>query len=728
MILKHLKHIAIAAAAMMVPYGASALTAEDYCDIKVNAPKGIKEMKPMADGLSYTAVGEDGKSIRRYSYKTGAETEVLFSIDGVKGDLRIDDFDGYELSANERKILLWNDEVKIYRRSFTAQFYVYDIMRKTLKAVSEGGAQRCATISHDGRMVAFVRDNNIYVSNLEYGTENQVTKDGVVNEVINGAPDWCYEEEFGVDNTIRWSNDDLTLAFVRFDEKEVPLYSFDIYSGSCNPQPQYDLYPGAWTYKYPLAGFPNSEVSVWAYNLDNRTLKKMDLPIGRTDYVPSLEFDGSGSRLMAMILNRDQNKLALYSANPGSTVAKQIYTDSSSAWLDNDTYQMVSYEADGFVIASDRSGYRHLYKYDYSGALRRQLTKGDWNVTALYGKNGAGEYFVQTTQLGAVNRNVARVGLKGDVTMLNPGEGTEAAWFSQGCEYYVRRYSNAVTPPVYTLRQTKGGKAIVLEDNAEYAARYASAPKKELVKVPNADGQEMDAYVIKPTDFDATKKYPLMAYQYNGPGSQQVLNEWRMDGVYLIAASGYVVTCADGRGTGNRSRQWCDAVYKRLGHYETLDQIASARHFAAQPYIDSQRMACFGWSYGGYMTLMELTADGCPFKCGVSMAPVTDWRFYDSVYTERFMLTPQQNEAGYNAASALGRTDKLNARLLIMSGTADDNVHFYNTLKYTSKLTSEGKLFDMMAYTGFDHSLRMCNARVQLYRKIVDFLDTNLKH
>lgn len=707
---------------------AASLTADDYCSPVKTSPKGVKEMRSLNDGQSFAAISDDGKAIEVYSYKTGNKISTLFSIDGIKGDLKINNFEGYQLSANEKKILLWNNSKQIYRYSFTADYYVYDIMRCTLKRVSENGQMRGATISHDGRMVAYMRNNNLFISNLDYNSDYQITEDGEVNKIIYGTPDWAYEEEFGILNTIRWSKDDNTLAYIRFDESEVPIYSFDQYKSYCEENPLADRYPEAYSYKYPLAGYPNSKVSVFAYNLDTRVAKKMDLPIGDETYVPSLEFDGNGSQLMVMLLNRNQNNLGLYKVNPGSTVAKLILTEKSEAWLSPKAYQMVHYYPSSFIIASERDGYRHLYEYDYNGNLKRRLTKGDWNVTEYYGTNiNSGIHFIQTTQKGAINRNVSSVDSKGTVTMLNPIEGTESAEFSKNFAYFVRKYSNSQLPPQYTICDSHGKLLKRLEMNEEYASKYSDAPKMEFLKVKNAEGEDMNAYIIRPSDFDESKSYPLMMYQYNGPDSQLVLNSWKMDGTYYIASQGYVVGCVDGRGTGNRSRKWANCVYRHLGEYETADQIAGAEYFASLPYVDANRTSCFGWSYGGYMTLMELSSDKCKFKAGVAMAPVTDWRFYDSIYTERYMSTPQENEAGYDAASALEKTSSVNSRLLIMSGTSDDNVHFYNTLKYSSKMNYEGKTFDMMAYAGFEHSLRMCNARTQLYKKIVDFLNSNVK-
>lgn len=725
---KNLRHyISAAAVTMCATATAAPLTVADYCQPDLTRPVSVKTPMPLADGASYSAISADGRSIESYSFKTGKKLETLFSLDAQKGDVKIDSFDGYSISDNGRKIMLWQETSKIYRHSFYAEYYVYDTFRGTMQRVSTGGPQRGATMSHDGLQVAYMRDNNLWISNLDYGTDKAITKDGQTNKVINGIPDWVYEEEFGMQTAMAWNGQDNVLAFIRFDESEVPVYSFDNYKSYCDADPLTDVYPESYSYKYPLAGYPNSTVTVLAYHVDNQTVKQMDIPIGK-DYVPSMEFDGTGTNLMVMTLNRDQNSLKLYKVNPGSTVSKVIYTETSDAWLSPSAYQMGEYGAKSFYIGSEKSGYRHLYEYDYNGNCLRQVTKGEWNVTNFYGCDPrTGTVYVQTTQLGPVNRNIAAVERTGKTTILNNTPGTENAWFSSDCRYFLRSYSNAVTPPVFTLCDSRGKQLTEVENNAQYAAKYASAPKKEFLQIPNAEGEMMDAFIIKPADFSASNKYPLLMYQYNGPDSQEVLNAWRMEGIYYLASQGYVVVAVDGRGTGNRSRQWATSVYRRLGQLETKDQLAGAKWMKQQSYIDPQRTACFGWSYGGYMTLMELGDPDCTFKAGVAMAPVTDWRFYDSVYTERYMTTPQQNESGYDAASALNRTQNLKGRLLIMSGTSDDNVHFYNTLKYTSKLYSRGTVFDMMALTGFEHSLPKCNARTMLFKKICDFLDHNVR-
>ena len=725
--IKNIAAAATAAAAIVTGPAAQALTVEDYCDITTAKPAGVKEMTPMPDGETYAAINDAGTAIELFSFRTGEKTGTLFSPENVKGDVKIEEFEGYEVSDNGRMVLLWNESEKIYRNSFKAEYYVYDTNRQTIKRVSDKGAQRGATLSHDGRMVAYMRGNNIFISNLDYGTDNPITTDGELNAVINGTPDWGYEEEFGVLNTMRWSGDDTVLAYVKFDERDVPTYSFDNYRSYCMADPLADPYPERYDYKYSLAGYPNSKVSLHAYNLDTRATKTMDLPIVDTDYLPMVEFDGKGENLMVVALNRDQNHLRLYRVSPASTVAHLLLEEKTRGWIAPGVFGMSRFFTDWFVYASEKSGYAHLYRYNYDGVEQGALTKGDFNVTDYYGYDSKkGIHYLQTTSLGATERSVAAVNSKGAMTLLTGQKGWETALWSSNLAYWLREWSDANTPPVYSLMGADGKTLKTVEDNAAYKAKYASAPTKELLKVKNAAGEEMDAYMIKPHDFNPGKKYPVLMYQYNGPDSQEVRNKWTLDGLYYLCSEGYLICAVDGRGTGFRSRDWAYAVYKDLGNLETADQIAGANHFASLPYADGSRVGCFGWSYGGYMTLMELQREGNPFRCGVSMAPVVDWRFYDSIYTERFMLTPQQNEKGYASSSALEGTGALKAPLLIMSGTSDDNVHFYNTLKYTSKLTSEGRLFDMVAWTGFDHSLRMCNARVQLYRKVASFLKQNL--
>ena len=704
------------------------LTISDYCDLSLSTPAGIKEITPLPDGESFAAISDDGRSIEKFSYKSGKKTGEIFSLDAVKGDLRIEDFEGFKISDNGKKILLWNDSEKIYRYSYRAEYYVFDTFRSTLARVSEKGKQRGATISHDGRYVAYERDNNIWISNLDYKTDNPVTEDGKIGEIINGIPDWSYEEEFDMQTAMCWNADDTVLAYLKFNESEVPEYRFDQYRGYCSPDPLGDLYPSTYSYKYMLPGYKNSQVNAYAYNLDNRTTKKMDLPLAQDDYIPSFAFGADGSRLMVTVLNREQNLLKIFNVNPASTVSKLILTEESSTWLSPSVYSDIHYAANDFVFCSERTGYKQLYIYDYNGALKRTLTKGDFNVTKYYGKDSKGIHYLQTTALGPTCRSVVSVDPKGVIKNLTGNSGTSSAAFSANMTYFVKTFSSSTVPPQYTICTAAGTKVADLEMNEAYAAKYRNAPKMEFLKIKNDAGEEMNAYMIKPTNFDSGKKYPLLMYQYNGPESQEVLDRWRMEGIFYLASQGYVVACVDGRGTGNRTESWAKCVYLNLGDFETRDQLAAVNYLSTLPYIDKNRLGCFGWSYGGYMTLMELGAKNSPLKAGVAMAPVSDWRFYDGIYTERFMRTPITNVSGYEKSSALNTTSDMNSKLLIISGSDDDNVHMYNTLKYTSKLSSEGKICDMMIYAGFEHSLRMCDARVQLFRKIADFLNNNLKN
>ena len=681
----------------------------------------------MADGETFAAVSDDGKAIEQFSYKTGKKTGEVFNVANVKGELKIDGIEGFKICDNGKKILLWKDSEKIYRYSFRAEYYVFDTFRSTLARVSENGPQRGAIISHDGRYVAYERDNNIWISSLDYKTDKPITTDGERGCVINGIPDWSYEEEFDMLTAMRWNGDDNVLAYVKFNEREVPQYTFDQYKGYCDPDPLSDLYPSSYSYKYMLPGFKNSEVGVYAYNLDTRATKKLDLPLSSDDYIPSIEFSGDGTRLMVMVLNREQNRLRLFSGNPASTVCKLILTEESSTWISPKVYNDTYYGLTDFVFCSEKSGYKHLYIYDYNGNLKRTLTKGEFNVTKYYGCDSKGIHYLQATNLGPIYRSVVSIDAKGVMKNLTGDNGTSAAIFSKGMNYFLKTFSNSSTPTQYTLCSSSGTKLAELEMNRTYAEKYIDAPKMEFLKIKNSLGDEMNAYIIKPLNFNSSKKYPLLMYQYNGPESQEVLDKWKMEGIFYIASQGYVVACVDGRGTGNRSNEWAKCVYKNLGIKETEDQLAAVKYLGTLPYIDSSRMGCFGWSYGGYMTLMEMGAKNSPLKAGVAMAAVSDWRFYDGIYTERFMLTPDTNKSGYALSSALNYTKNVNGRILLLSGTDDDNVHLYNTLKYSSKLSYEGKVCDMMIYAGFEHSLRMCNARVQLFRKITDYLDANLK-
>lgn len=690
-------------------------------------PSAPSEMVSEQDGQTYLMMSSDGREVVRYDYKTGKQVAVVMSNANLR-NCDVKSWDGFILSPNGKLLLLYTNVQSIYRHSFKASFYVYDIARNNIKKLSENGDQEIPAFSPDSRMVAFVRDNNIYVAKLDYGAEVAVTKDGKRNEIINGVPDWVYQEEFGMLSSLAWSPDNSMLAFIKWDESAVKTFDFPIYRGSCDVNEQYRYYPGNFSYKYPVAGEVNSTVKVVSYDVETRALKVMNVPLASDGYVNKIEFGATADRLMVNTLNRDQNELKLFAVNPRSAIAKLVYSDKSSTWIDPDVTNMTRYYDNFFVVASEREGYCHLYQYSNAGSLMRQLTKGQWEVTDFYGFDAStSKCYYQSTQSGPLNRVVAFTDAKGVSTILSPKEGTSSAQFNSKLTYYVQGYSDVRTPNTYSLCTSFGKEIRKIETNNDYAARFKDVQTKEFFTMTNA-GETLNGYMIKPAGFSESKKYPVIMYQYSGPSSQQVRNSWHIDWLDYAATQGYLVVCVDGRGTGGRGKAFASKVYKNLGKYETEDQIAAANYIAQLPYVDSSKIGIFGWSYGGYETLMAMTAPGNPFAAGIAVAPVTDWRFYDSIYTERFMLTPQQNAVGYDSSSTLSRIKNLTGRLLIVAGTADDNVHITNTFEFVSEATAQNKIIDMMVYPNKNHSINGCETRFALYSKLLDYFNRNLKN
>lgn len=695
------------------------------CSLEAS-PSAPAQIVPEKNGNTYLQLSDDGKDIVRYDYKTGKELSVVMSTENLR-DCSVQSWDGFILSQNEKLMLLYTDVQRIYRNSFKASYYVYDIARNNIRPLSEHGAQEVPCFSPDGRMVAFVRDNNIYIAKLDYKTEVAVTKDGKVNEVINGVPDWVCQEEFGMLSSLSWSPDSGMLAFIKWDESDVKMYDMALYRGFCNPMDEYTYYPGTFSYKYPMAGEVNSSVQVMSYDVETRLLKKMDIPLDNDGYVNKIEFGLTPDALMVNTLNRNQNDLRLYRVNPRSAIAKMVYNDKSKSWIDPDVTNMTKYYDSFFVVVSDRDGYKQLYQYANSGSLMRQLTKSPEDVTDFYGYDSAtGNFYYQSTA-GPLNRVVASINQKGEKKILSPEQGTSSAQFSATYSYFLQNYSDVKTPNVYTLRTGKGREVREVEMNLDYVSRYVGKmPEKTFFNMVSGK-DTLNGYMIMPANFERSEKYPVIMYQYSGPGSQLVLNKWELSWLDYVATQGYLVVCVDGRGTGGRGKDFSSKVYKNLGKYETEDQLAAAKFVSGLPYVDSSRIGIFGWSYGGYETLMAMTAPNNPYAAGIAVAPVTDWRFYDSIYAERFMLTPQQNEVGYESSSTLGRIKNLSGRLLVVSGTADDNVHVSNTYEFVSHAVAEDVLIDMMIYPNKDHHINGCDTRYVLYRKLLDYFERNLK-
>ena len=594
-----------------------------------------------------------------------------------------------------------------------------------LTKLSDGGSEEIATLSPDGCRVAYVKANNAYVLDLATGVTTQLTHDGAKNKVIYGVPDWVYQEEFGILNSFTWSPDSRTLAFIRWDESQVPMYSMTMYEGDCNADSSRALYPGSFDYKYPVAGQPNSLVNVVTCDVTSGAVHTLNQ---QWDYIPHLAF-ARNDALMVMTLNRTQNDLHIWRMNPADQSLADVYHDTSDTWIDSELARSVTYTERFLVIPSERSGYSQLYQYDIdNGRLLRQLTDGKEPVTAYYGHDSKrGLFFYQCTS-GPLNRVVRCVDGKGSVSDVEGRDGTNRAAFSSDFAYHIHTFSDAGTPPQYRIVRTRDGRQMRnLEMNGEYASRYLApdVPKREFVTC-QSDGYTLNGYWIKPADFDPGKKYPVIMSQYSGPGSQQVLNSWKMDWETWFAMQGYVVACFDGRGTGARGKAFESVTYQNLGHYETIDQVAAARYMASQPWVGAGHIGIWGWSYGGYMTLMALSEPGHPFAAGVSIAPVTSWRFYDTIYAERFMRTPQENADGYDRSAPLSRIENLKGDLLIMFGSADDNVHIINSMQYIAKLHGQKSQFEMMVYPNMNHSINGCDVREPLYQRVLDFFNRKL--
>lgn len=685
----------------------------------------------MPDGKNFVQRTPDGRKLVLKDALTGKENGTLFDVDNAR-ETSIPDFDGFIISPDGSKVMVWREADAIYRHSRVAKHYVYEVRSRLLRPLSEEhDYQRDPIFSPDSRMVAFVSDNNIYAAKLDYQTEVAVTTDGNENKIINGATDWTYEEEFGTTALMAWAPDNLTLCYVKTNESKVRMYTLPIYEGTCDRNEKYALYPGTLSYKYPMAGETNSSVTLHSYDVETRKTKQLQLPGDAGYYIPRIAFRPSETEntLLVSTLNRDQNHYEIFGINPRTTVAKSLYRYDSKAWIMSQSYSSITLEPESFVLASDADGHTRYYRYSYSGAKMGAVTPADVDATAYYGKDAAGNVYYQTASPTPMDRTVHKAEAKtGKTLILGKNSGTTGANFAPACGLFVMSHSSITEVPTYSMCKNDGKELYSMVSNKAYADSKASlrAPK-EFIKIKNAAGEDMNAFIIKPRDFNPSKRYPVIMSQYSGPGSQEVLNKWTLGWEDYFASRGYIVICADGRGTGGRGAAWRTAVYKQLGTLETQDQVAAARYAASLPYVDPSRIGIYGWSYGGYEALMCASADECPYAAAVSIAPVTDWRYYDSVYTERYMLTPQQNEKGYSTSSAIKRSLYLSCPLLMMYGTADDNVHPANTLQYVSTLQSAGIMCDMFVFPQMNHSINGCNARAVVYAKMLEYFDAKLK-
>lgn len=713
----------ILAGSLTAQNGNKQVQLKEITDGQFRQSTNIGEMRSMPDGVHYTAMNNERNMIIKYDYRTGSPVDTLFNTQKAR-ECTFDTFDGYKISDNGYRILVWRDTEPIYRRSFKANVFDYDVRRNYVKPLSDSKSkQMIPTFSPDGRMVAYVSDNNIWIRKFDYETEIQITKDGELNKILNAIPDWVYEEEFSVTNLMSWSPDNETLAYVRFDESEVPEFSMQIYGKG--------LYPDYYDFKYPKAGQPNSKVTVQAYNVQTRDTKELQIPGNADDrYIPRITFTTNPDQLAVMTLNRQQNVFDMYYVNPKSGVSRLILRDENNAYVDSEWLNEIEFFDNGFVYVSEKDGYAHIYFYTPTGVLDRQVTKGNWDVTAFLGYDEPTKtFYYESAEESPLRRSVYKVDAKGVKTKLSTQEGTNNADFSSNFAYYVNQYSNANTPVQITVNETKGNKVLrVLQDNAALVnklANYNYSPK-EFITINTASGNELNAWMVKPVNFDPNKKYPVLMFQYSGPNSQQVLDKYGFDWEQYLANNGIITVCVDGRGTGARGEAFRKCTYLRMGELESRDQIEAAQALGKLPYINKERMAIWGWSFGGYNTLMALSTGDGTFKAGIAVAPPTDWKYYDTVYTERFMRTPKENFEGYAATSPIRLANNLQGKLLLIHGTADDNVHFQQTMDYAEALVQAGKQFDMQIYKDRNHSIYGGNTRNHLYTRMSNFLFENL--
>lgn len=711
---------------------AAPLKSVSYEDIAggVFAAKSVGGLRPMEDGEHYTTLSNG--NIIRWRYSDGMVEDTLF-----RAPESFPKPAGYAMSDDERKILLTTGREAIYRHSSKADFYIYDRASGDLKPLSPNGKQQEATLSPDGTKAAFVRDNNLFVTDLsgpEF-VERQVTTDGKRGAVINGIPDWVYEEEYSFARAYEWAPGSDAIAFYRFDESGVREYSMNTFSGK--------LYPENYDFKYPKAGEANSVVGIKVYRLDTDSIVDVDLRQETTDtYIPRIEWtpasgrDGA-ARLVVHWLNRLQNHYRILLASPITGAASVLYEERNPRYVERINNETATFLRDGqgFVVKSERDGWMHLYRYDMAGRLVNRITQGDWEVTALYGidLSHGGRVYYQSTEGSPLRRSVYSVGLNGRgkrqlSSADSARQGTHTGVFGAGYRYWIDYFSSSTVPTVVTLRRVADGRAVrVLEDNAQLRAKVAAEyalPRKEFFTFTTPEGITLNGYLLKPADFDSTRRYPVLMTQYSGPGSQQVADKWGWSWESALVSEGILVACVDGRGTGFRGEEFRKCTYGNLGALEVLDQISAAKYLGTLPYVDPARIGIYGWSYGGFMALNCILKGADVFALAVAVAPVTSWRFYDTIYTELYNGLPQDNAAGYDDNSPIHFADRLKGKLLLAHGTGDDNVHIQNSYEMIERLVRANKSFEMLIYPDKNHG--MGSSRDHLLRRAIEFIKTGL--
>lgn len=711
------------------------LTIEEVMGGRVRA-ESVNGWNPAKDGDTYYQITDRGTKIQRYSFKTGQLVETIFDVATAR-NVKLTSIDGYIMSPAEDNILIQTQRKSIYRRSATAVYYIYNVKNKTLVPLSEGGPQQEPLFSPDGTMIAFVRSNNLFLVKLLYNnSESQITKDGEYNKVLNGIPDWVYEEEFGLSRAFDFSADSQMLAWIRYDESEVPEFRFTMFQGLAPKLGENTLYPSDYSYKYPVPGEKNSKVCVKTFDIKSRAIREMKVPLDADGYIPRIYFTKDASKLAIMTLNRHQNRFDIYMGNPRSTECQLIVRDEEPQYVNESAYDRIKFYDKNFVVMSEKSGYNHLYLYNFNGQLIKQITSGNYEVTAFYGWDEVNNtFYYQSNEGSPLRKHIYKIDAKGKKTRLSSQEGTNSALFSGNFKYYLNTWNDANTPNVCTINDNTGKVLRTLIDNKALKETLATKElgTKEFFTFTTGEGISLNGYMVKPANFNAGKKYPVLMFQYSGPGSQKVTDSWSIGGQgngamweNFLCSEGFICVCVDGRGTGGRGAEFEKCTYMNIGNKEAKDQVETALYLGTLPYVDKNNIAIWGWSYGGFNTLMSMSEGRPVFKCGVAVAPPTSWRFYDTIYTERYMRTPQENAAGYDDCP-INRAAQLSGDLLLVHGLADDNVHFRNSAEYSEALVQANKQFEMQMYTNRNHSINGGNTRIHLFHRIFNFLTRNLK-
>ena len=681
----------------------------------------------------YVEITRDGRKIVQCSFKDGKQTAVLFDLDNTMGET-IESIDGYVLSPDNAHMLIQTNTEYVYRRSFKADYYIYTVKSHKLERLSNGGKQQVPMFSPDGNQIAFVRDNNLWLVKMLYdNAESQVTKDGKFNEIINGIPDWVNEEEFSFNTAYCFNADGTKLCWIKYDESAVKTYSLQMFKGLSPEMTENSDYPGLYSYKYPKAGQDNSKVTAWSYDIKSRRIQQLQVPLDDDGYMPRIIMTEDPDKVIVYTLNRHQDNLCLYAVNPSSTLSQLIIKEQADKYVPENTLSSIIIGKQSIVLPSDRDGYNHLFIYNINGQQLRKVGQGEEVITDVYAYDEAtGDLYYQSALSAPYDRQVYVSHKNGKTECLTNQPGWNAAVFSSDCKYFINTWSNMNTPYVITNRNSQGKILSTPIDNSDVKAKLAAKGlnRREMFSFTTSEGVKLNGWMLKPADFSASKKYPVIIHQYSGPGSQQVVDSWSCGSMgqgfdYYLAQKGYIVVCVDGRGTGGRGAAFEKIVYKNLGDLESKDQVETALWLGEQPYVDKSRIGIWGWSYGGFNTLMSMSEGRSVFNCGVAVAPPTNWKFYDTIYTERYMRTPQENPEGY-ATNPIQRADKLSGALLICHGLADDNVHPQNTFEYSEALVQADKDFREIIYTNRNHSIYGGNTRNHLMRQIVAWFDQHM--